>query len=94
MDVITYPGLKLIVGLTQNGGHFADDRNIFRCIFMNEKFCILIRISLKIVHKGQIGSDNGVAPFRRQAIIWTNADTIHWRIYATLGGDELNTFCY
>ena len=24
-----------------------------------------------------------------QAIIWTNADPIHWRIYAALGGDEL-----
>ena len=25
----------------------------------------------------------------RQAIIWTNADSIHWRIYAALGGDVL-----
>ena len=36
-----------------------------------------------------IGLDNGLAPNRRQAIIWTNADPINWRIYATLGGDEL-----
>ena len=36
-----------------------------------------------------IGLDNGVAPHRRQAIIWTNSDTVHWRIYATLEGDEL-----
>ena len=28
-------------------------------------------------------------PNRRQATIWTNADPINWRIYATLGGDEL-----
>ena len=28
---------------------------------------------------------NGLAPNRRQAIIWTNADPIHWRIYAALG---------
>ena len=28
-------------------------------------------------------------PIRRQAIIWTNADLIHWRMYAALGGDEL-----
>ena len=28
-------------------------------------------------------------PNRRQAIIWINADPIHWRIYAALGGDEL-----
>ena len=33
----------------QNGCHFTDD--IFRCIFMNEKFCILIEISLKFVAK-------------------------------------------
>ena len=32
----------------QNGHRFADD--IFRCIFANEKFYILIRISLKFVH--------------------------------------------
>ena len=31
------------------------------------------------------GLDNGLAPNRRQAIIWTNADPIHWRIYAALG---------
>ena len=28
-----------------------------------------------------------------QAIIWTNADPIHWRIYAALGGDELTEQC-
>ena len=31
----------------QNGRHFADD--IFRCIFVNEKFYILIKISLNFV---------------------------------------------
>ena len=31
----------------QNGYHFADDD--FRCIFVNEKFRILIKISLKFV---------------------------------------------
>ena len=35
--------------------HFADD--IFRCIFMNEKFCILIKISMKFVPGGPIGND-------------------------------------
>ena len=34
----------------QNGCHFADD--IFRCIFVSEKICILIEISLKFVSKG------------------------------------------
>ena len=36
----------------ENGRHFAD--NIFRCIFVNENFCILIKISLKFVPKGPI----------------------------------------
>ena len=34
----------------QNGRRFADD--IFRCISLNEKFCILIKMSLKFVPKG------------------------------------------
>ena len=38
---IVYPG--------QNGCLFADD--IFRCIFVNENFCILVKISLKCVPK-------------------------------------------
>ena len=50
---------------------------------MNEKFCVLIND----VVKGPI--DNGLVPNRRQAIIWTNTDLIHWHIYAALGGDEL-----
>ena len=35
----------------------ADD--IFRCIFVNKKFCILIEISMKFVHEGPI--DNNLA---------------------------------
>ena len=31
-----------------------------------------------------------MSPVRRQAITWINADPVHWRIYAALGGDELN----
>ena len=33
----------------------------------------------------RIGSDNGLAPIRRQAIIWTNDDPVQRRIYASLG---------
>ena len=36
----------------QNGCHFADD--IFRCVFVNKKVRILIKISLKFVPKGPI----------------------------------------
>ena len=40
-------------------------------------------MSLKFVPKVPI--DN-----KQHAIIWTNADPIHWRIYAAPGRDELN----
>ena len=36
-----------------------------------------------------IGSDNGLAPGRRQAIIWTNGGSVYWHIYAPLGLNEL-----
>ena len=36
-----------------------------------------------------IDSDNGLVPTRRQAIIWTNADPVHRRLYGAQGGDEL-----
>ena len=39
----------------QNGRLFADD--VFRCIFVNEKFCILIKISLKFVPKDPIDNN-------------------------------------
>ena len=38
-----------------------------------------------------MGLDNGLAPNRRQAIIWANADPIYFHIYTPLGGDELTT---
>ena len=56
--------------------HFPDD--IFKYIFLNENVWILIK-SL-FLSKGpinqqysSIGSDNGLAPARRQAIVWNNA---------------------
>ena len=36
----------------------ADD--IFKCIFMNEKFCISIKISLKFVPNGQIDNKSAL----------------------------------
>ena len=37
-----------------------------------------------------LGLDNGLAPNRRQAIIWTNGGLGYWRIYTSLGLNELN----
>ena len=38
-----------------------------------------------------VGSDNDLAPTRRQAIIWTNDGLVCWRIYASLGLNKLRT---
>ena len=81
--------LIYLISLWKKGHHFADA--IVNRIFMNEKFCTLIKILLKFVpkgiiaNKGSIGSGNGLAPNWRQAITWTNADLVHRRINATLG---------
>ena len=42
-----------------------------------------------LIKQPRSGLDNGLAPNRRQTIIWTNADPIYRRIYAALGGEEL-----
>ena len=73
------------------GAIFAD--SIFQYVFVNEKFCILIFFYVctegSNYQYSSIGSDDGLVPIRWQAIIWTNADPVHWSIYAALGGDEL-----
>ena len=50
-----------------NDHHFADD--IFKCIFLNESFRILIKISLKVVQ------DN---PFDNKAILF---QVMVWRLF-------------
>ena len=50
-------------------------RRYFQMHFLNKKCCILIKISLKFVHKGPINNNLNY-----------NAYPIHWRIYAALGG--------
>ena len=53
---------------------FSDD--IFKYIFLNEVCAWGSNQKYP-----SIGSDNGLAPVRRQAIIWINEDLLHWRIY-------------
>ena len=60
----------------QNGRHFT--AAIFKWIFFDENVYISFKIALKFVPKGpnqpnsSTGPDNGLAPARWQAIIWTN----------------------
>ena len=46
---------------------------------------LVLRFQLTIT---SIGLDNSLAPNRRQAISWTNADPIHGRLHGALVGDE------
>ena len=55
---------------------------------MNEFFFSFIRISLIIDPNGPIDNNPALVQIMAwQAIIWTNVDTIYWRIYAVLGED-------
>ena len=77
-DAMTFNTLRS----RQNGRYFTD--GIFKRIFVNENVWIAVDISLKF-----IDSDNGFAPTRRQAIIWIKDGLVYWRIYASLGPNEL-----
>ena len=46
------------------------------------------RVQLK---HSSIGSCNGLAPNRQQAITWTNAYPVHWRVYAAFGVRRVKT---
>ena len=65
---------------------FAD--GILKSILLSENVRLSIQISLKVV---PVGPGNGMAPNRRHAITPNNADPVHWRIYASLVGDELTS---
>ena len=68
----------------------------FKCIFLNENDRIPIRIPLQFVPR--ITIDNRPVLVQVMAwcrigdkpSIWTNADPIHWRICAALGGRWIN----
>ena len=60
---------------------------------MNEKFCISILISLKLIPKGPIDSKSAlvrVMAYHRtgdKLLLSTNADTVLWSICVAPGGD-------
>ena len=73
----------------RNDRQFLDD--FYKCIFLNENMWISIHWSLFQFTISSIGSDDGLAPVRRQATShylnqwWL----VYWRIYASLGLNEL-----
>ena len=74
----------------QNGRHFSD--YLFKCIFLNDRLWISIKIPLKLVSKGPV--DN--IPTLVLITAWCrpggkplSEPTIYWRIYASLALKEL-----
>ena len=54
----------IILRLRQNGRHFAD--NIFESFFLNQNYCIFIKISLKYVPEGSVNNMSSFA----QVMAW------------------------
>ena len=82
-------------GRDKMAGVFSGD--VFKCIFMNENIWISIKISLKLVPKGSINN----IPALVQIMAWRRRGDNHflnlwwlvyWRIYASLGLNELIAF--
>ena len=81
----------------QDDHHFTYD--IFKCILLLKSFVFWLKFHWSLYEWSNwqwpnIGLNNALAPNRRQAIIWTNADPIHWLMYAAVGGDEVKVLCY
>ena len=81
---------RVVLGLThlpldKMAANLTDD--IFKCIFINEKFCISIRISLKFVPSGPIDNRSALV----QVMAWrrTGDKPLSEQFTdAELGGDE------
>ena len=55
---------------------------ILQMIF-SDVFCLNDNILISI------GSGNGLAPNKEQAVTWTYVDPVNWGIYTEIGRDEL-----
>ena len=85
--------------------HFAED--VFKCIFMNEKLCIFIRIPLTFIPKGviddKLGSGNGLAPNMRHYLhqwwpsslthIWSTRRWVVWFTWYVIGSSMEAMWC-
>ena len=82
-------GLVNTLRPTQNDRHFADDT--FNRLSVNENVRISIKFSLKFVPKGQI--NNIPAIFQATSHYLNQWWLVYWRIYASLGLNELRIWC-
>ena len=74
----------------QNGRHFADV--FFQCFSWMKSFEFRFEFHWSSSNWDWVSivSGKGLVPNLRQAITWTNAESVHWHTYPlALGGDEL-----
>ena len=76
----------------QTALHFLD--GILKIIFLNANRFIFSQSALKFVARVQLRlSQYCLSLTRRQAIIWLNDALVYWRMYASLGLNELTEIC-
>ena len=95
MLINTSSALRIItVKPIQNGGLFDNGiSNSFFSIAMDIfrfNFDLNWFPRIKSTKRNRNGSDYGLAPNRRQAIIWTNERLVYWRIYASSDFSEFS----
>ena len=61
-----------LISAVKNGRHLADD--IFRCIFVNEKICVMIKNSLKFVPMDSVDNNPALA----QMMAWRRLGDKPW----------------
>ena len=73
----------------------------FNFLFLNEKFIYFVFKFVSVLfHEVQLTINNQpsfskwLGTKRRQAIIWTNADLVCWRLYASLSRNKLRNYDY
>ena len=61
-------------------------------VFLSERLCLLIQLSLKYAFKIQSNTDQALLQISAlgKAIIWINDGLVYWCIYASLSFNELN----
>ena len=82
-EMLTHWGWDKMAAILQKS--FSNSFSHLKIVF-NFKFQICSQGSSELL--AIIGSNNGLSPTRRQAIIWTNDDLVYWCIDASLGLNE------
>ena len=55
------------------------------------KNSILIKIAQKFIPKGPLNNTSGNGAEQATSVSWTNADSAHWRLYATVPHNKLSS---